>query len=128
MRKCAFDVVGTALTRSWLMVQVVSEAADTAAKGILHHCHAAKLVPCVCDTVTKDKNAKLRQHCSVYLVQVSISKTHPWQLFALALIYSKGCVCFSPSLRSSGRICRGCHLHVSLDVLQPSLCHQVLMG
>eukprot|EP00775_Hariotina_reticulata_P009313 gene9313-9478_t len=61
----------TALFKTLVItVQVVSEAADTAAKGILHHCHAARLVPCVCDAVTKDKNAKLRQHCSTFLVQI----------------------------------------------------------
>lgn len=53
-----------------LCLQVVSEAADTAVKGILHHCHAPKLVQSISDVLTGDKNAKLRQHCSAFLLQV----------------------------------------------------------
>lgn len=49
--------------------QVVSEAADAAARGILHHCHALKLVTTVCDALAKDRNGKLRQFCSLYLLQ-----------------------------------------------------------
>ncbi|WIA20824.1 hypothetical protein OEZ85_005178 [Tetradesmus obliquus] len=53
-----------------ITVQVVSEAAEAAAKGILRHCHAPRLVPCVCDIMTGDKNAKLRGHCSKLLLQI----------------------------------------------------------
>jgi hypothetical protein len=56
-------------------MQVVSEAAVDAAKGILRHCHAPRLIPCVCDIMTGDKNAKLRQHCSVLLLQVRHQQT-----------------------------------------------------
>lgn len=52
------------------VVQVVSEASDAAAKGILHHCHATRLVAQVCDILTADKSAKLRKHCSAYLLEV----------------------------------------------------------
>jgi hypothetical protein len=50
--------------------QVVSEASDAAARGILHHCRAPRLVPQVCDILTQDKSAKLRKHCSGFLLQV----------------------------------------------------------
>jgi hypothetical protein len=53
-----------------LGLQVVSEASDAAAKGILHHCHAPRLVLQVCDILTGDKSAKLRKHCSGLLLQV----------------------------------------------------------
>lgn len=53
------------------LVQVVSEASDAAAKGILQHCHAPRLVPQVCDILTGDKSAKLRKHCSSFLLAVS---------------------------------------------------------
>jgi hypothetical protein len=87
---CDFVVLLAALSNAWwasvlllpavlctdvgitciITVQVVSEAAEAAAKGILRHCHAPRLVPCVCDVLTGDKNAKLRQACSVLLLQV----------------------------------------------------------
>lgn len=54
-----------------MCLQVVSEASDAAAKGILSHCHAPRLVPQVCDILTKDKSAKLRKHCSAFLLHVS---------------------------------------------------------
>lgn len=57
------------------LLQVVSEAAEAAAKGILRHCHAPRLVPCVCDIMTGDKNAKLRGHCSKLLLQVRTSRS-----------------------------------------------------
>eukprot|EP00878_Enallax_costatus_P036245 GHUV01040644.1.p1 GENE.GHUV01040644.1~~GHUV01040644.1.p1 ORF type:complete len:239 (-),score=67.66 GHUV01040644.1:296-1012(-) len=73
-------------------VQVVSEAADSAAKGILHHCHAPKLVPCVCDIMTADKSAKLRKHCSVLLLQVCAQlDTDP--LISLNLCHGLSWVC-----------------------------------
>lgn len=53
------------------VAQVVSEASDAGARGILHHCHTPRLVPQVCDILTGDKNAKLRKHCSGFLLQVS---------------------------------------------------------
>ncbi|KAF8062702.1 clasp1b [Scenedesmus sp. PABB004] len=49
--------------------QVVSESADLAARGILHHCRAPRLVPQLCDILTKDRSAKLRKHCSAFLLQ-----------------------------------------------------------
>jgi hypothetical protein len=58
------------------VVQVVSEASDAGARGILHHCHTPRLVPQVCDILTGDKNAKLRKHCSAFLVQVSCLSSH----------------------------------------------------
>eukprot|EP00878_Enallax_costatus_P031208 GHUV01034104.1.p1 GENE.GHUV01034104.1~~GHUV01034104.1.p1 ORF type:complete len:529 (+),score=166.68 GHUV01034104.1:627-2213(+) len=75
-----------------ITVQVVSEAADSAAKGILHHCHAPKLVPCVCDIMTADKSAKLRKHCSVLLLQVCAQlDTDP--LISLNLCHGLSWVC-----------------------------------
>lgn len=50
--------------------QVVSEASEAGAKGILHHCHAPRLVQQVCDILTGDKSAKLRKHVSGLLLQV----------------------------------------------------------
>jgi hypothetical protein len=59
-----------------LGVQVVFEASDAAAKGILHHCHAPRLVLQVCDILTGDKSAKLRKHCSGFLLQVRVHSAH----------------------------------------------------
>lgn len=56
---------------------MVSEASDAAARGILHHCHAPRLVPQVCDILTQDKSAKLRKHCSGFLLQVRPLRTCP---------------------------------------------------
>jgi hypothetical protein len=54
-----------------ITVQVMSEAADSALRAILHHCQSLKLLGCVCSTVVGDKNAKVRMHCSSYLILVS---------------------------------------------------------
>lgn len=59
-----------------LGLQVVSEASDAAAKGILHHCHAPRLVLQVCDILTGGKSAKLRKHCSGFLLQVRSHGAH----------------------------------------------------
>jgi CLIP-associating protein 1/2 len=58
------------------VAQVVSEASDAGARGILHHCHTPRLVPQVCEILTGDKNAKLRKHCSGFLLQVSCLYSH----------------------------------------------------
>lgn len=70
-----------------MLMQVVSEASDAAAKGILYHCHAPRLVPQVCDILTGDKNAKLRKHCSAYLLQVCQS-TQLTHMACLSLLLS----------------------------------------
>lgn len=53
-----------------ITVQVASEAADACLRTIVQACHHSKLLQAICHAVTTDKNAKLRQHCSVYLLQV----------------------------------------------------------
>jgi hypothetical protein len=53
-----------------LLSQVVSEASDAGVRAVVRHCHIPKLVPQICDVLTGDKNAKLRKHCSGYLLQV----------------------------------------------------------
>lgn len=63
---------------------MVSEASDAAARGILHHCHAPRLVLQVCDILTKDKSAKLRKHCSGFLFQVGRLRTETRCMKSLA--------------------------------------------
>ena len=48
----------------------MAEAADSCASCILEHCRSHKLLPLVCATICGDRNAKLRQHCAGYLLQV----------------------------------------------------------
>lgn len=52
-------------------MQVMSEAADQCVRSMLNACPTAKAVPVIVQAATKDKNAKIRQFCSSYLVQVS---------------------------------------------------------
>lgn len=53
-----------------ITVQVISEAADTCLHTVVHHCHSLKLLQVVCTALCSDKNAKIRLHCSSYLLQV----------------------------------------------------------
>lgn len=53
--------------------QVVAESADACARTLLRHCHATKALPRLCSTVAKDRNGKLRQCASNYLLQVGQS-------------------------------------------------------
>ena len=52
-------------------MQVVAEAADACVRALLYYCPTAKVVPLICETLLKDKNPKIRQHCAVYVLQVS---------------------------------------------------------
>ena len=52
--------------------QVMAEAADLCAHTIIHHCHAARLVRPLSDTVCKDKNTKMRLCSSKCILQASV--------------------------------------------------------
>ena len=63
-----------------ITVQVMAEAADVAAQTILHHCQTGKVVQKVCWGVTSDRNAKTRQHCTKYLLQVMNKPKRLWMM------------------------------------------------
>jgi hypothetical protein len=48
----------------------MAEAADSCALTVIQHCQSHRLLPLVCSAVCTDRNAKLRQQCAVYLLQV----------------------------------------------------------
>eukprot|EP00803_Ostreobium_quekettii_P000644 evm.model.scf_83.8 EVM.evm.TU.scf_83.8 scf_83:153419-159961(+) len=53
-----------------ITIQVMAEAADVAVQTILYNCQMGRAAQKVCQAVTSDRNAKLRQHCTKYLLQV----------------------------------------------------------
>lgn len=53
-----------------ITVQVMADAADACARELVGSHRHPKLLAAVCDAVTTDKNAKLRQACSSYLLEV----------------------------------------------------------
>lgn len=64
------------LLNGWLdgaCMQVMADAADACCLTIIQHCISQRLLSQICKVIQSDKNAKLRQHCSAYLLQVSKS-------------------------------------------------------
>ncbi|KAI8476813.1 MAG: clasp N terminal-domain-containing protein [Monoraphidium minutum] len=53
-----------------ITVQVVAEAADACARELVRNHHTPKVQLSVCDAIVGDKSAKLRQSCSVYLLEI----------------------------------------------------------
>ena len=56
----------------WLATQVMADAADLCVHSLLHHCPSPKLLKPLADVICTDKNAKLRQHCAKYMLQVGL--------------------------------------------------------
>ncbi|GMH33117.1 hypothetical protein BSKO_00951 [Bryopsis sp. KO-2023] len=53
-----------------ITVQVMADAADKCVHSILRYCQCGRLVPKICEVLISDRNAKSRQHCSKFLLQV----------------------------------------------------------
>ncbi|KAL0035610.1 hypothetical protein WJX79_002530 [Trebouxia sp. C0005] len=53
-----------------ITVQVMAEAADLCCHTLVHHCPSPRLLKPIADAVCTDKNAKLRQCCAKYMLQV----------------------------------------------------------
>lgn len=51
-------------------MQVVAEASDACARQLIARHRTPKIAAAVSDAVLNDKNPKLRQNCSMYLLQV----------------------------------------------------------
>ena len=49
----------------------MADAADACCLTIIQQCISQRLLSRVCQFIQNDKNAKLRQHCSTYLLQVN---------------------------------------------------------
>ena len=50
--------------------QVIAESSEAAVHAILHHCRGPRLLAKLCDALTRDRSAKLRQCCADALLQV----------------------------------------------------------
>jgi len=66
-------------------MQVMAEAADSCALTVIRHCQSHRLLPLVSSAVCTDRNAKLRQQCAVYLLQVAFSLLPPMPLLRLCV-------------------------------------------
>ncbi|DBB01644.1 hypothetical protein WJX77_005003 [Trebouxia sp. C0004] len=53
-----------------ITVQVMAEAADLCCHTLVHHCPSPRLLKPIADAVCTDRNAKLRQCCAKYMLQV----------------------------------------------------------
>lgn len=53
-----------------ISVQVMADASDNCARMLVANHRHPKIVTAVADALVNDKNAKLRQNCSVYLLEV----------------------------------------------------------
>ena len=76
----AFDVQLRCLTgciSESLMYQVMAEAANEGILSIIEHCHTHRILPVICKVICTDRNPKLRQYCTSYLLQVPKSSHAP---------------------------------------------------
>ena len=55
-----------------ISVQVMADAADACARALARGHKHPKVLAAVCDALTGDKNAKLRERCSFYLLEASV--------------------------------------------------------
>jgi hypothetical protein len=64
----AIDVMAVLFRAMAMGIQVVTELADGAARDIMRHCPAPRLLPGLCTMVVSDKNGKLRNAAAEYLL------------------------------------------------------------
>ncbi|KAK9862360.1 hypothetical protein WJX84_010387 [Apatococcus fuscideae] len=89
-----------------ITVQVMADAADACCHTIIQQCLSLRLMVRTCDTIKTDKNAKLRQHCSIYLLQMVTGwPASSWQrcLPALETALKASCQDAQSSTRETGR-------------------------
>lgn len=87
-------------------LQVVTDAADACARALVRYCHAPKVLPRLCSTVTGDRNGKLRQCASSYLLQVTGWAKAPASAVVLQEASPSLPCTFYNQLTAATRLCR----------------------